>query len=206
MRNLHLAGFERLLASRKNNATFVALMMRTDPVDNGKMRTGRKKEGVYPNPFVTADKESLIEHLTLCNVIVGSSYENGVNNQREREGHPEHFTAEALWNGKGERVNRYVVRHKENGRLYLSIRYNNADNETPAVISSRYQWKATGQPLTDAEMAELSPWIKEESQPKTQETDRQIFWNTVKLSNLEFIRIDGQDYTLDIEQPAAAAA
>ena len=205
MRNLHLKGFERLLDTRPNGATFVALMMRTDPVENGRMRTGRKKEGSYPNPFVNDDKTSRIEKLTLANVIIGSSYENGVNNQREREGHEEHFTAESLWNGAGERVNRYVVRHKPSGRLYLAVRYNNEDSETPRIISTRYQWKATGTPLTDEEMAELQPWLKEDSKPKAQETERTIFWNTVKLSNLEFLRIDGRDYTLEIEQPAKAA-
>lgn len=204
MQRLTLNGFENLL-ERRNRTEPVTIMTRTEP----KMKSGRKDKetGEYPNPFITSDKESKVERLALRNYFIGASYESVVNRQRVREDHGEYFTAEELWGGHGERVNKFVVRHKGNGKLYLACKApNQRDNPGLAdTIESRYQWKDTGLPLTEDEETAYKEWLPKPSASKRQETDKAIHWRTVELKNIEYVRIGGREYTLDIKAEQYAA-
>ena len=62
--------------------------------------------------------------------IIGYDYEGSVNNQREREEMLRDFMAQALWNGKGERVTPATSRHKETGKRYLTYKWQQTHEQT----------------------------------------------------------------------------
>lgn len=159
-------------------STFVTLVTATEPKMNQKHR-----ETKAPNPFLGQRVLRMAER----HCILGASYENVVNNQRGREGHPVEFKAESLWNGAGEHVegSRNVVRHKGTGNLYL-VFYPHREG---SVMQDT--WTVNG---IEIQPSELTPYLPPVSGSKRQETDREVLWRTVSLENVVQITIYGETY------------
>jgi hypothetical protein len=78
------------------------------------------------NPFIGPDGESSVDHLSERLVIAGADYAKMVNKSWEAlppdaEGFVPTFQAEALWKGKGRKVNSYLVEHTEKHTLYMEL-------------------------------------------------------------------------------------
>ena len=54
--------------------------------------------------------------------MVGYSYENSVNNAREREELERNFLAQQLWGGKGKRISLALSKHIEKGTFYMTYK------------------------------------------------------------------------------------
>ena len=54
--------------------------------------------------------------------MIGYSYENSVNNAREREELERNFMAQQLWNGKGKRISKALAMHVEKQTFYLTYK------------------------------------------------------------------------------------
>lgn len=202
---MNLQALETFLDNR-NRAEPVAILTHTDP----DMKTGRKVAGVYPNRFVDGEKNSLVTKIGWRNVFIGADYESVVNRQQIREGGEGDFEAQALWNGHGERVNRYLARNtnensKSFNRLYLAVKTPNQREFPlePAISHVNYVWKETGENLTADEIAELKEWFPEKDVETTQANqgvERPVFWNTIELCNIKWLRSAGQDFAIDIDR------
>jgi hypothetical protein len=159
-------------------SSFVTLVTATEPKMNRKHR-----ETNAPNPFFGRRVRRMAER----HCIIGASYENAVNNQRRREGHPVEFKAESLWNGAGEHVegSRNLVRHKVTGNLYL-VFYPHREG---SVMQDT--WTVDG---TEIDQSELAPYLPPVSGSKRQETEREIPWRTVALENVVRVTVRGETY------------
>lgn len=159
-------------------STFVTLVTATEPKMNQKHR-----ETKAPNPFLGKRVLRMAER----HCILGASYENAVNNQRAREGHPVEFKAESLWNGAGEHVegSRNLVRHKGTGKLYL-VFYPHREG---SVMQDT--WTVDG---TEIAQSELVPYLPPVSGSKRQETEREVLWRTVALENVVQVTIYDETY------------
>lgn len=137
-----------------------------------------KKTG---NPFAKVLKLS-----PKVNGVTGADYEASVNRQLDREGKGQlTFTAtEHKW---GERIGPALLRHRENGNLYLVI-----------------QPKSTGKPLYfGANPGKLLKQVSKESiatllpadRPATnQGTDKEVVYRNYALESIASISIGGQRY------------
>lgn len=161
-------------------STFVTLVTATEPKMNQKHRDTKA-----PNPFLGRR----VSRMAQRHCILGASYENVVNHQRAREGHPVEFKAESLWNGAGEHLegSRNLVRHKSTGKLYLVFYPHREDS----VMQDT--WTVDGK---EVDQAELAPYLPSTSGSKRQETEREVPWRTVALENVVQITIYGETYMI----------
>lgn len=161
-------------------STFITLVTATEPRMNQKNRDTKA-----PNPFLGKRVLRMAER----HCILGASYENAVNNQRNREDHPVEFKAESLWNGAGEHVegSRNLVRHKTSGKLYL-VFYPHREG---SVMQDT--WTVNG---IEVAQTELSPYLPPVSGSKRQETEREVLWRTVSLDNVVQVTIYGETYLI----------
>jgi hypothetical protein len=148
-----------------------------------------------PNPYLYG-----VEKLTERYGMLGVRYANAVNNQRAREGldaadYPEgaEFRADKLWRGRGEHVpgSRFLVRHKDTGKLYLGFMPRN-HNGLPACGIDRWRDVATGANLDPARLVDYLP-VK--TTPTNQGTRKEIFWRTIALDNIILIK-SGEVYRI----------
>lgn len=76
-------------------------------------------------PRLTKEGKAKFGQVTkLANIgaMVGYSYENSVNNQREREHQLKDFMSQPLWKGKGKRLSTALSTHTEKGKFYLTYK------------------------------------------------------------------------------------
>lgn len=187
----HFLSSLELVSFLENKHGFCGIMFCTEPKTLKKGRiTG------LPVPFK-------IRKATWMTVIIGTSYENGVNNQREREEKTPDFKAEQLWKGNGERINSSIARHKKTNELYLVYRpINNDENEIILKHECRWYREDTGMEidinapvnLTLGAPSFAEEYLPKKSKPKKQETDKEIMWRTVKLKNLKEIHWSGIEH------------
>jgi len=120
------------------------------------------------------------------------SYENAVNNQRDREGVEEEFTAKSLpwgeWLAGGENK---VISHK--GSYYLRY-YTGANANSKADKKSVYHYE-DGTPLTDREINLLSEFTPPKKKPSTtQGVQKQVEPKVVKMNGIAKLIIGGTTY------------
>lgn len=167
----------REIVVERKGATFVEIVTNTEP----KMR----KTG---NPYY-----GRVRRIARRNGMLGTSYENDVNNQRHRENQPlddegqvEPFVAEALWKGKGQHVGPNLARHTETGEEYLVFFPARRDAQGNP-IADEDQWLIDGNPVPKET---IEPYLVAGNSEKQQVT-RKIPWRTIGLSNVRQIKIDG---------------
>lgn len=166
-------------------AQFVSVVTETEPKMNKKSRVSKE-----PNPYL-----GRVKRMAVRAGMLGASYEKAVTNRRESEEHPEPvFTAEALWNGKGEHVNgsKCLVRHRETGKLYMVFYPKHDDTGTVKVSES--EWLCDGAPI---DVAELQPYLPPVSEGSArQETERPVPWRVIGLDGIRSLTMAGETYTV----------
>jgi len=176
--------------SERKGTTFVSCLTRTEPKATKKSRSDK-------TPFV--DKyPSGVYRVAYGQFQLGCNYEDNVNAQREREGHPEagEFKAEQLWGGKGKAIGRILITHVEKPGFYVRMRPKANDVGCPLKIEDRYE-TGDGTVLTDEEVAELKrDFLPALSKSSKQEVEKEIPYRVYKLSNITAMRIDGNTYQL----------
>ncbi len=184
---------------QRKGATFVNLFART-ALDMNK--TG--------NPYY-----GNVVHEWGRNVTFGADYQNSVN-RRWTEADPEdteYFFAEKLWAGHGERVNRYMARHRKEGTEYLIYQLRtDAEGKILPHLYDRYVLADSGETI---EQEKLLPWLPKKQPSKKQRVlelgCRETFPRTVKINGgflgrhrlgLLSLAIDGEQYQVVIPQAA----
>jgi len=121
--------------------------------------------------------------LGAVNCMIDFDFAKAVNRQLKREGKAETFVAQAIWNGKGEHINRRLVRHIETDAKYLmykhqktlrSLHFDGALNFIPNALLKQYFYAS--------------------SKPTNQGTDKIIVPRTLKIENIRRIKMLGATY------------
>lgn len=161
----------------------------------------KHRETKQPNPFMV-NGESIIDHLQERLVNFGADYQNAVNrvwannpNMVDEQGNVPYFVAASLWQGRGERVNNYMARHKETGEEYLV--YLQAIRGDRNISLRQEQWlnRFNGRQVA---LDDISPYMVSSSPSKKQrleEGNTEIRPRTIHIENVLSIR------SFDLMQP-----
>lgn len=141
------------------------------------------------NPYYDSEtKLWKIEKVGVMNGLVGVDYQNSVNNQLGREDKPKDFLSGPIWHGKGEHVDKFLVRHIDKGTLYLKV----LPSGTAKV---QYRFVSTKEPLNESELQLLEVFAQKKSVPD-QGTDKPVFWNLIQLNNLIQMTFNHQTFEM----------
>jgi hypothetical protein len=117
--------------------------------------------------------------------LIGTNYENSVNNQLNREGKDANFTAKPRKWGVRDSEHRFIIHHK--GEVYLSVKPQQTNAKT------RFFNTETGEEIAKET---LKPWLQESSKPATQDNlDKEIPERDYKMSALKNISIGGKKFS-----------
>ncbi len=163
---------------QSKGSRFVGLTAETTPRANKKGR-----EDGQPNPFGRIVKRSRVRG------IIGFKYENSVNNQREREDHPEagEFVAEARsWGHRVDGTPVVLHKGKKNGefRAYLEVKVDGASGTT---------YVADGREVDRQDVAQYLPKSKGSER---QDVDAPVILRDYALESIREIRIGGETLTV----------
>lgn len=172
--------FAELLRTHKG-ASAVSITTETEP----KMRKTN-------NPYF-----GRVKRIARRSGMLGASYENAVNRQREREGIASEFKAESLWGGAGEPVGGSLVRHKTNGGLY-AVFFPTYTDEQGKPIASDDCWTLDNIRVGDGDpkLTEIKSFLSGSSESPKQGVEKAIAWRVVKLENVCELRYKGEVYTI----------
>jgi hypothetical protein len=112
-------------------------------------------------------------------IMVGSDYQNMVNNQRIRENHSEHFISESLPWGEWVKPN-LIIKHKDKFylRYYKDVNVNSKHNDY-------FYHYANGRRLTTSEIKKLNEYLpKNNNASSRQETEKKIKPRNCKISGI----------------------
>ena len=148
-------------------ANFVTVVTKTDP----KMR----KTG---NPFV-----GKMFKVSRVNCMIGWSYANSVNNQRQREGNTDVFVAEPRkW---GTRIDGTpLIEHK--GQFYVELKVEKS-------LDAKYIG-LDGKELDAATLADAREFFSKPRRAATQQTDKEIILRDYKVASIVAITMNKQAY------------
>jgi len=142
------------------------------------------------NPFYDKIKKCFrVKKRSWVNGMIGWSYQNSVNNQREREGHTETFAAQPRkW---GERIpGSPLVRNKELYYLELKV-----ERSVEAPL-----YYLDGELVENEErLDEIKSYLVKKKQALTQETDKEIILRDYALTSLLSIKLGGEEYRVSIQ-------
>ncbi len=163
-----------------SSATIISMIYQTIPV--------WRKTGF---PLSELGVEKVDECVKLAKVVaqINVNYTNKVNNQREREGLPRDFVAQENWHSKKyDWVNGCVACNK-----------NKAGEPQEYLIyfptaSKRLGFALNGKQANPKQVDMLLPHLPLPSKSKSQGTEVEIPFNTLKLENLLFIKLKGTFY------------
>jgi hypothetical protein len=183
MNNLNAIELADRLATR-NGAQIVTMITRTQPALKG----GKK------SPLAG----KLVEKQSRVNGMVNWSYENAVNNQRQREQAPldandeveEFISHPRKW---GQRVHKTAfVRHIPKGtdekRVYVEFKHQN---------SLGYQYFIDGLPVDESE---VTPFLRDKSESSRQEVEHQVILRDYRLSSIEYMTFAGETFAICINE------
>lgn len=125
---------------------------------------------------------------------LGTNYENAVNSQREREGIAATFSAESMWKGAGEHVNKGIVRHKGTGENYLVFYPKSDTNGNP--MNSDQRWLVDGVAATEEQIAEIKSFMPNRTSSGKQGTEKPVPWRVFNLWNVLEVAVAGKVYRL----------
>lgn len=118
----------------------------------------KSRDTKEPCPYVGVRKR------TRAKVMVGTDYENGVNNTREREGNERTF--EAQKHSWADRTDKPVIStNKAGNQTYANLR---------VLETYEVEYTADGKAISEEDIA---PFKKKQSKPKNQGTEKPIIWN-----------------------------
>jgi hypothetical protein len=128
-----------------------------------------------------------IKHYSIQNGMLGASYENVVNNQRERESLPRDFVPLSLWNGKGILINPYIAKHSESGRFYLVF--------YPCHDVGRKSWYVDFDNKRVVE--DIDNWLPSKREgSKRQGTDIPVPWRIIAFESIRLIKAWNEQFVI----------
>lgn len=132
----------------------------------------------------TGNPHGQVNKLSHVNVNVGAIYENGVNNQREREGSIADFVAQPpKW---GVRVGKKLVTHNGNWYLPVAIR--------KPISKPRYLRDKDNAELEETDIRTWKP--AEKSNADHQGLEKELVWRTYKIDSIMEMTLDGNTYVV----------
>jgi len=140
------------------------------------------------SPKLTKDgKQKFGNVLKIANIgaMVGYSYENSVNNQRERENELRDFLSQPLWKGKGKRLSTALSTHVEKGSFYLT--YKKQQTFKSFHLDSV---------LNFIPLAILRPYFTPYTPPKNQGVEKPVYHREISLENVRKLKFKGTTYVI----------
>lgn len=193
MRRLTLSELLELLETHCG-AVIVTMTTRTEPRLLVRSRTTQQVRR-YPQG---------VEKLCHGRFMLANRYRDNVRAQRRREAHPrpESFRAGKLWNGKGERLGRFLARHVETGALYVVARPASDEQGYPVRIWQRWIDLATGRNIEGEELLELRrDWLAHRpALNEKQQLARRIPYRTYQVISIHSVTFGGQVYGLRFDR------
>ncbi len=160
-------------------AGFVSMVTATEPKMNKKSRTTG-----LPNLLL-----GRVRRMCVRSGQLGASYENAVNNQREREGNTTagEFVAEGLWNGAGKHISRSVVTHKTSGKLYI-VFYPLKNAEGGAKVAQD-TWTVDGKEVPLSMLVEFLPPLSDGGR---QQVENPVLWRVIGVESIVSITVQSE--------------
>lgn len=169
---INVGQLQRILQSIPSHR-FVTITTETD------VRMNKRNNPYYDN----------IRKRCTANCSINFSYENVVNNRREKEGNDQPFTAsERKWGQKVD--NKFVVKAETNGDVkeYVALNY----KSKPSNIE--YIRKSDGSEIAYEEFAAYIPEKKSNAEHQGLSADNEVIYRNVKLGNIKELKVDGNHY------------
>jgi hypothetical protein len=161
----------------------------------------KHRETKAPNPFMVQG-ESIVDHLQERLVNFGADYAKAVNRvwagneaMIDEEGFIPYFVAEALWRGKGERINNYMAKHKETGEEYLVYLQAIRGERNISLRQEAWVNRLTGAPVQYADIAPYLSGGGHSQKQRLEEGNIEIVPRTIHIENVLSIR------SFDLAQP-----
>ena len=130
----------------------------------------------------TGNPYKAIYKLSKVNGISGADYENSVNNQLEREGKENDFSAgERSW---GTRISPTLVENK--GKSYLAMHVQKTSKPTYLVDKNSM--------LTVIDKKKIENFIIQPSKPTQGGVEKNVIYRNYSLENIKYIAIGGEKY------------
>lgn len=176
-------GLSKVLGDLGEMSVMATICVRSD------MRQSMRKQD---NPF--------LENGVFCRKIqrgfVGLKYSEVVNKQRKVEGKKDadEFQAAKLWNGKAQKLSRFLVKHTGTGKIYLIFHPVTDDKGKP--LGGRTQYEDAAGELLDAQEVQKYFYERKVAKKNSTGTKKAIVWRTVKLDSLMNIKIKRETYWL----------
>ena len=139
-------------------------------------------------PKLTKDGKQKFGHVTkIANIgaMIGYSYENSVNNQRERENEIRDFLSQPLWKGKGKRLSTALSTHVEKGSFYLTYK--------KQQTFKSFHLDAV---LNFIPLAILKPYFTPYTPPKNQGVEKPVYHREISLENVRKLKLRGTTYVI----------
>ena len=136
------------------------------------------RDSKEPCPFGKVTKRSRL------NVMFGSDYERGVNNQRSREDLDQNFEAGNTW---GDRTDDKVLTIKGE-QYYANMR---------VLDTHEVEYFADGKPISEEEVRQFAP---KKSKPKNQGTEKPVIWTKPKVfpeCSFREVRVSGEEIIIE---------
>lgn len=177
-------------------AVIISMTTRTEPRLLAKSRRTREP---------TEERYSQgVEKLCRGLFMLANRYRDNVRSQRRREGHasPNGFRSDKLWAGKGERLGRFLARHKETGKLYVVARPASDEHGYPVRIWQRWIDLATGRDIAGEELLELRrDWLADRpAENHKQQLARRIPYRTYQVLSIHSVTFAGETYKVEFDR------
>ena len=154
-----------------------------------------------PNPYMMSGK-SIVDHLQERLVDFGAEYEASINrgwannpNMVDADGFVPYFAAAALWQGRGERINNYMARHKETGEEYIVYLQAIRSGRNISLRQEMYLNRFTGQPIDKETITPYMVGSTPSHKQRLEEGNIERKSRTIHIENVIRIR------SFDLEQP-----
>jgi len=133
------------------------------------------------------EKFGSVTKIANIGAMVGYSYENSVNNQRERENELRDFMSQPLWKGKGKRLSTALSTHVEKGSFYLTYK-------------KQQTFKAfhLDSVLNFIPLAILRPYFKPYTPPANQGVKKVVHHREILLENVRKLKFKGTTYVVKV--------
>tara|TARA_R110000824_G_scaffold526_2_gene3316 strand:+ start:1289 stop:1822 length:534 start_codon:yes stop_codon:yes gene_type:complete len=137
----------------------------------------RNRDTKEPCPYVGVRKK------TRCKVMLGTDYENGVNNTREREGNEGTF--EAQKHSWADRTDKPVIStNKAGDKYYANMR---------VIETYEVEYTSDGNVI---DKSDLAAYTSKKKPPQNQGTEKPVIWNMPKIfpsCSIESYVSDGEE-------------
>lgn len=123
-----------------------------------------------------------VTKVTTCNYLIGSEYENRVNNNDKKEGGEGTF--ESSFNRVGEHISRSVLFNRERNQHYVMVEF-----FPESKPKSEFFFEGTS-----IERSMLESWLKKKNEGTSQPQERKVLVRSFKSSSIKEMTYEGVRY------------